>query len=82
MERGEDVRGRLRDFAVCYVEECWGLLGCFEGDESARGGSMRPDEASGLCVRGRSDGALSQGVTVKRQRKDQGCGVLDGAGWG
>ena len=43
---------------------------------------MRSDEASGLCVRGRSEGALSHGATFKRQRKDRGCGVLDGAGWG
>lgn len=35
MEWGEDVGGRLRDSDAGYVEECWGLLGCFEGDESA-----------------------------------------------
>ena len=38
---GEDVGGRLRDSDAGYVEECRGLLGCFEGDELARGGSMR-----------------------------------------
>lgn len=36
---------------------------------------MRLDE-------GRADSAFSQGVTFKRQRKDRGCGVLDGVGWG
>lgn len=36
---------------------------------------MRLDE-------GRSDDELSEGATFKRQRKDRGCGVLDGVGWG
>lgn len=31
IEWGEDVGGILRDSDACYVEECWGLLGCFEG---------------------------------------------------
>lgn len=33
-------------------------------------------------VEGRSDDDLSPGATFKRQRKDRGCGVLDGVGWG
>lgn len=30
-EWGKDVGGRLRDSDAGYVEECWGLLECFEG---------------------------------------------------
>ena len=45
MEWGADVGGMLRDSDACYVDGCWGLLGCFGGgDGSARAGSMKLEE--------------------------------------